>query len=510
MSYQVHNFIPHTKLPAASLNEMDAQIALNEAQINSVDWIAETQVVGFTSASRTWTVDEKYKHIVIRVNAGDKVDFVGGSKSTCHIGILRSYNVIAGGAVDYTTDADLGKRLAITVNATASYTMPADVKYLYITTRNNGSDCVPVSIKINGIEMRYGIREMIGDVVDNIKTYVAPSNGVDFNSIIASGYYPLGYFNTHGHSPFIGNGRRFLLVFTRDKLGHQMVVDLDDHSIYIRWRADGAWNNDWVKIGGIPDKETMPFEYGHVANTSSVENVGTAINVLSYNVGVYNNGNTSSKGFNDADFDEKVLNLKRFVMTVNADFMGLQEDTPNVDKAQTKDGHSWLYKPMYPFKNTLGGSSIYSKANASKSGSRNNSTNGRYMAWCEYTINGKKLLLVCMHPSPDTTEHRTAEYNDLFTFVNGRTWDWCVVCGDMNSIEASDRESLKALCATNNFTMANGGYLGWLVTTPYPRSLDNILVSQNCIINSVKVWSDWASELNSDHYPITANITLLN
>lgn len=277
--------------------------------------------------------------------------------------------------------------------------------------------------------------------------------------------------------------------------------------ILTKTQSGFAWKN--VPIGSDEGLDTVSFEHITLPNSSTVSNDGTEISVLSYNVGVYNNGNTSKRGMSNDVIDEKVFNIKKLLMDVNPYLIGLQEDIQYIDQGETKDAHEYLYKPIFPVRSTLGGVSVYSKKAFINSGSRSIG-NGRCMAWGEISVNGKTLLFISTHPSPDTTAHRKGEYENIFKWISNRTYEWCIISGDFNTIEEQDRTNLKYICETNGFTMANGGYLGWLKTTPYPRSLDNILVSSKCIINAVKVHSSLENDLISDHYPLSAKITLLS
>lgn len=296
------------------------------------------------------------------------------------------------------------------------------------------------------------------------------------------------------------------------RVAPQLIGAIDGENILY---GDSEFDAEWV----IPLKasieahtgalDTVSFEHITFPNSSTVSNDGTEITVLSYNVGVYNNGNTSKRGMAENVIDEKVFNIKKLLMDVNPYLIGLQEDIQYIDRGETKDAHEYLYKPIFPVRSTLGGTSVYSKKAFVNSGSRSIG-NGRCMAWGEISVNGKTLLFISTHPSPDTTAHRLEEYQNIFSWTSQRTYEWCIIAGDFNTIEEQDRTNLKDICETNGFTMANGGYLGWLKTTPYPRSLDNILVSSKCIINSVKVHSSLENDLISDHYPLSAKITLLN
>lgn len=263
------------------------------------------------------------------------------------------------------------------------------------------------------------------------------------------------------------------------------------------------------------DANTTPYVYINEANTSVTPNIGQKIRVLTYNIGRYNNG-SETRGMAENVFNEKVFNLKKFLMKCGADYCAVQEDIETCDRAQTKNAHSYIYKPLYPFRESYGAASCYGKDEPTSSGriDLHGATENRYMSYQFYSINQKTLLFISLHASYNTFENRAAELADLFAWIGNQTYDWCIIAGDFNLLTTNDHDasvtgSLPYFAEQNHFTLANGGYLGWLFTTP-GESIDNILCSEKCIINNIECFDDWYQRLCSDHYPLLAEITLLD
>lgn len=267
------------------------------------------------------------------------------------------------------------------------------------------------------------------------------------------------------------------------------------------------------------------FSFINAPNSTRGENVGKEITVMSYNVAMYNNDTP------DYISDEKVLNFRKMLSKVNADFIGVQEDRPYIDANDTLDSKDYLYYPIYPEKAGSGGVAIHSKQKVTGNGMVKYS-NDRNLRWATYSINGKVLLFISTHPIYGTSAAdiaaRAIQYNELFKWIYREitlndystsnpvtcpVWDYCIITGDFNSNSATDRANLTNEATARGFSMANGGYLGWLKTcnlqlkTATP--LDNVLVSPNVIINSIETLTGWYNDLYSDHIPIIAKVTLL-
>ena len=84
---------------------------------------------------------------------------------------------------------------------------------------------------------------------------------------------------------------------------------------------------------------------------------------------------------------------------------------------------------------------------------------------------------------------------------------------DANSATADDKTNLQTLASTNGFVLGNGGSLGWFYTCHSGNlglmALDNIVCTDNIIINHIESYMEWWRSLYSDHVPLCADVTLL-
>ena len=149
--------------------------------------------------------------------------------------------------------------------------------------------------------------------------------------------------------------------------------------------------------------------------------------------------------------------------------------------------------------------------------------------------NNKRALIVSAHPtanysggstSAESIACRLEQYTNLMQWINGDITlknpdevdtsvpehDYVIICMDSNAATETDRDNLTNLANQYNLLMANGGRFGWLNTMVRGdrRPLDNILVSNNIIINSFESLTHEGDMLYSDHVPVKVNLTLLD
>lgn len=134
-----------------------------------------------SGASPKWTstsmTDERYRHILVPLAAGDTFELVAGAKNL-YWGVLKDYhpeNTEAGGAA---ADMATGFETRQTTNANSESgekTAPADAKYLYVTVRwgkdtQTGEfiDTTPASLVINGWEYADTAREAVGKIREEL------------------------------------------------------------------------------------------------------------------------------------------------------------------------------------------------------------------------------------------------------------------------------------------------------------------------------------------------------
>lgn len=121
-------------------------------------------VIGSTGK---WTSETSF-HICIPVNAGDTVELKGNTIAA-YYAVLTDDSAIQTQYAAYSEATGFTTRILINANATASFTVPADGKYLYCNTIDTqGRVQIPVSIKINGVEQTYNIRKKIDAIAPEI------------------------------------------------------------------------------------------------------------------------------------------------------------------------------------------------------------------------------------------------------------------------------------------------------------------------------------------------------
>jgi hypothetical protein len=104
-------------------------------------------------------------------------------------------------------------------------------------------------------------------------------------------------------------------------------------------------------------------------------------------------------------------------------------------------------------------------------------------------------------------------------------WDYCIFGGDFNTsnvngrseseiffVDGTDFDNLCEIRDYYHFDSANGGYLNWFTTHNQNggSALDNILVSGNIMINSIKADMNLIKETRTDHAAIETTLTLLS
>lgn len=273
----------------------------------------------------------------------------------------------------------------------------------------------------------------------------------------------------------------------------------------------------------------IPLSFTASVESSAGENVGVTIDIASYNVAQFVHNHTTTDLA-----DDKVFGFRNLLSRYNPDIIALQEDAQYIDRGTSpnaKESQSYIFNPVYPNSVNQSGVNVKSKQQPTASGTLVYTT-GRTLCFSVFAVgSNKSLLVVSTHPTGGTSETaaRNTEYNELFDWLSGSitlpaygtaapitvpTTDYQIVCGDMNSSTDTDKELLETLIAEGGYTAANGGRFGWIQTTPAGTSLDNVICSEDIIINSVKVAKVSGDIVYSDRYPlsdhymIVANVTL--
>lgn len=340
---------------------------------------------------------------------------------------------------------------------------------------------------------------------------------------------------------------------------------------FVRVRNSATNWNPWREVYNKADFDTLMEKIAQADNTVSEYTddtftgttgyTGAKLRFLSYNVANYN------KDTSVYISDEKRTNFKKMLSDVQADFIGLQEENSINGVSEGSPGyessHDYIYAPVYPVEYGTTTCSLKSKISATtnysvmryptyKPDGQDDPTVGyRWLRAAIFTVNNKRVLVCSTHPVANQTVNgektggdsahsiaaRAQQYEAMFKwvtryvdpvtseqyalervtpagqFVTCGEWDYCVICGDMNCSTADDKTNLKTLAETYGFSMANGGWLGWLETCRNAAgtivySLDNVIVSSNVVITGVRSCKSLYPDLYSDHYPLVVDVVL--
>lgn len=351
----------------------------------------------------------------------------------------------------------------------------------------------------------------------------------DFNDISENGWFICPYSENYDNDPIGTNNDRIIIQYTTGlNYRVQILISATRGLIYTRLRkgATPTWSA-WVNITSSNDS-TLSESFTAHSNNAQGNNVGLNLSVLSYNVANYNN---DSNTFID---DEHIFEFIKTLYDCNADILTIQEDREYIDEENTKNTTEYLYYPSYPNRIGTGANTIRSKFPTSNSGTLTFS-NGRILRYTVYS-NGSYNLLICSthmvwsynNTDPDSADSisaRNIQYSELFNWVNGNialadynsgiltyapTHTHCIIGVDANSAYDIDKTNLTSAATNAGFIMGNGGRIGWFKTEiPLNVSIDNIIVSNNIIINSIEAFSNLYNRLYSDHIPILAKLTLI-
>lgn len=355
----------------------------------------------------------------------------------------------------------------------------------------------------------------------------------DFNNAVEPGSYLLAYGTSFANAPEdTANTRKMLETFneTGNVKVQRLTIYQDSTNAntqtfcrqWVRYYASNTWRR-WMLINPILENGEVA-SFTRAARNSQGSNTGTKLRVMSYNVAAYNNDTSTYIT------DPKLVNLIRMLGRQNADIVGVQEDRANIDSDNSQNAESYIWYPQYPVASGSGGVTIHSKTTFLEQHIVKYST-GRLLRYVTMSIDNKTVLVCSTHPYPGATaeaeNNRAAEYQELFRWLQGSiglenyntagqmlyvpTHTHAIICGDMNSLSDTDKQNLTNSATGAGYIMGNGGRFGWFYTsyraTPH-KALDNIIVSNNIIINGITALHDEFDNLYSDHVPVVADLTL--
>lgn len=240
--------------------------------------------------------------------------------------------------------------------------------------------------------------------------------------------------------------------------------------------------------------------------------------VMSYNIGRFSYG--ISPYYLSENYDEKVVNYKKFFAEENADLIGIQEFNTTLDindGSGEKNTDTIIFDYLYPYRiNRNASVSLKSKIPMFNSTIKQFTT-GRYYAEADIVVNGKNVHIMNVHFSPNSSGEtdRQTEANELLIEMN--KYERVICTGDFNSLNIN----LFQIFINAGYKECNGGYLPREWTYSYDgndfinnvessenvRYIDNIIVSSNIIINN-SYRKNIYEKLSSDHIPFIADLLI--
>lgn len=413
-------------------------------------------------------------------------------------------------------------------NTTTILTPPANAKYIRLS-------------KLDGTTLTVSL------IPRDLKTWSLMSRqavSTDLDDYELPGLYMLYSNIEYTHAPDGVTGGRSLLVFRYPAESYTLQILTCDYAdntkVFMRTRVSGTWNawnqvysakdiQEGIKLYEITGK-TVSESFTPDSHSAIGNNTGVNLRVMQYNVAHYNH-DTATYIPND-----KLFNLKKLLRKVNPDVIMTQEDQKYID-GSTKEANGYLYNPQYAYGSGEGDVVIHSKVQTSNNGVVLSSIS-RSIRYGVLSTNGKNVLLVSCHApwaygnySGDSAEAKAARstlYKELFQWCSGTislpdynshnltnapNHSHVVIGMDANCVTSDDKAALQnAASVYGGYTLGNGGEMGWMYTC-YDSygltSIDVIAVSNNVIINEFEVLNNWYPLLYSDHYPVIANLTLL-
>lgn len=335
----------------------------------------------------------------------------------------------------------------------------------------------------------------------------------DLNELTKEGYYITSYNNNPINSPS-GVKQGIVIVMTDSTTAEtpfvsQTFIAIHTAKVYVRVKAAGSaatWGN-WNTFDYIWNESNASKSFNQFAEAvqSGVSVAGDRVRIMAYNVAHYNN---DSSTYLDS-IHEKLINIKKLLMFSKADIIATPEDSEYIDGEQTKDSNQWLYNPIYPFRVGGGSCCLHSKTQYVES--KNIVLPGGWtIRRGTIRVNEKNLTVYSVHLAVSSSADRATQLSQIFSQIETDHPNYYVIAGDMNCFEDGESEAFKAACEEHGCTLANGGYLGWISTHKDGSAIDNIVVSNNIVIENTEVLGNWYESLYSDHYPLISDIVLLD
>lgn len=444
---------------------------------------------------------------------------------------------------------DLGKVKVTTSNATGSsiYNAWYDESESFISsfsfTKNGEAVLTPPS---NARYMRLSCTSATNltasmdyfSIFDSAQMMREGKDITDFNDVRLNGIYILWANKSYLHAPDgEATGAKHIMVYT-DNTGYTIQKlyctpnTNGKYKVYMRVSSNTGWK-EWFKLYENELSRNMVESFTATARSAqSAANSGKKISVMTYNVAQYNNDTSTFIN------NEKILNFRNFLGKTNADIVCTQEDNGYCDSGNTMDSDDYIWYPIYPVRSGEGGVAIHSKM-AQTHRNLVKHSNGKLMRFATIDVDGATLLIISAHTvwnynntggeSADSIASRKTQIEEMFQWINGDITlpnnaddtatsvpehSHCVICIDANTATSTDKTNLEEAAEDASFILGNGGAVGWFYTCDFRKSsicsIDNIICSENVVINGITAYSDCYDTLYSDHVPVVAELTLLD
>ena len=406
--------------------------------------------------------------------------------------------------------------------------LPTDtIREFYIRVYAGGSwkgwiDFSPTDVE--AIESEIGALQTALNGLDTaamqLREYTEP---YDLDTFTDVGYTIIGYGKDCANAPSVNKKYRSVFTIVYGGVKWQIYINHSYGELYTRVYASGAWGSWASLIPDIPEKynESQNYsiydpDYTQSSVTGDISLADT-VRVMSYNVAQYDNDGTVHIG--DESKKSTLVHFKEMLMHVNADIICTQEDAEYMDSDNTLAPLPCIFAPLYTHKSGVGGPAIYYRS-GSIANFPSDVNNIITVRRCTVSVGTKTLYVYCCHFTPNSYAGRQTQMQFVLDSVIGtENPDYWVIGADFNTgaQQSSDDPDvatqcawLRSVAAANNATLANGGYLGWINTNKVNLPLDNFLCGPKVIVRKFEVLGNWFADLWSDHYPIYADLALLD
>ena len=340
------------------------------------------------------------------------------------------------------------------------------------------------------------------------------------------------------YNAYYDSGKNYLGPLTWN-INTTTILSLPADAAYVRLSRN---NNTTVTASIVPvtikdvmrrnsiDGKTVSETFTPAPQTASGENTGENLRIMQYNIAGYNHDTSVYLP------DEKLYNLRKLLRTANPDVIGLQEEKDYIDSAETKKSGNYVWFPQYPIASGVADVVIRSKRQMQNMGVVV-STTGKSIRYGVLPVGGHNVLILSHHcpwayngnagESAASIAARNTQFIEAFRWANGQITlnnfhsgspvsapqhSHVVVMFDANCTTATDKANLQSAANTYGYTLANGGEMGWIYSCEDSSgvySIDIVAVSANVIINGLEVLENWYPALYSDHFPVIADLTLI-